>query len=181
MSRYIISQLTPHCCTAVGSQKEQPKSVLLSVEELLRLIRRQNCSASENSQVEQETLKSAEWLKLMTELERAKIGEATKKTQGPEAVSETRIPFRPNSSDKAGAVVTNSTEIQLSTKLASPQQFPTLTVSEAAEALNLSRATIYRMLEHGRLKRANLGAEYGTRRAARVTTESVVAALRPEF
>jgi hypothetical protein len=71
MCKYIISQLTPYCCNAVRSQAEKPGSVLDGVEELLRLIRRRNCSASEILHVEQNTLKSAEWLELVTELDRA--------------------------------------------------------------------------------------------------------------
>ena len=68
----------------------------------------------------------------------------------------------------------------LGDKLKDPEQFPVLTVQEAAQALRLSRATIYRMMENGSPKRASLGADYGTRRAARVTTKSVIAALGPE-
>jgi hypothetical protein len=74
MCKYIISEVTPHRCSAVSNSGEKPESVLLSVAELLRFIREQNCFASEKSQVEQNTLKSAEWLALLTELERVKIG-----------------------------------------------------------------------------------------------------------
>jgi len=68
----------------------------------------------------------------------------------------------------------------VSAMIRDPSRYPTMTVDEAARALDLSRATVYRMLEDGRLKRASLGARYGTRRAARVTTKSVVAAFEPE-
>jgi len=99
MCRYIVAQLTPYCCMAVVSQAEQPTSVLFGVEQLLRLVRRMNCSTSEILQVEQDTLKSAEWINLVTELDGAKVGETNKKTQtqsDSRALGEGSTEFKPS-------------------------------------------------------------------------------------
>ena len=58
-------------------------------------------------------------------------------------------------------------------KLAHPSEYPTIDVKEAQQVLRVSRSTIYRWVEEGKLQRASLGRESGRRGRMLLLTESV--------
>lgn len=70
-------------------------------------------------------------------------------------------------------------QLNSSHKLANPDRFPVLTVPETAELFRgVSRSTIYRWLEEGKLDRAGLGKKAGKRGRCLITTDSVARLLQ---
>lgn len=70
-----------------------------------------------------------------------------------------------------------SVSIRVARKLADPEGSPSMTVREAMQALSISKATTYRWLNEGRLKRVSLNKPGETRKAVRISTASVKHAL----
>lgn len=62
-------------------------------------------------------------------------------------------------------------------KLEDAESFPTMTVREVMAVLTTSRASVYRYLEEGRLKRPGLNKTPGKRSKALVLTTSVLSML----
>jgi len=64
-------------------------------------------------------------------------------------------------------------------KLANPSQYPTMNIDEARQALGaVSRSTIYRWADEGKLQRAHLGKKPGKRSRVLIKTQSITEMLQ---
>lgn len=71
LCKYVISRLTPHLCAAVQRKILRADLALSRMSELLHYLSVSNCDDSEASfRLEQETMRSDEWLKLAGEIAR---------------------------------------------------------------------------------------------------------------
>jgi excisionase family DNA binding protein len=66
----------------------------------------------------------------------------------------------------------------IAVKLAHPAEYPTMTLAEVRSVLPVSRSTIYRYVDEGRLKRPKLGKKIGRRTRFLVLTTSVARMLQ---
>lgn len=65
--------------------------------------------------------------------------------------------------------------LRLPDKLANAKVYPTVTLAEAMQALSVSRATIYRWVEEGKLRRA--GGQHGKKAKLLISTASLIKAM----
>jgi|SRR5271157_3264257 len=66
-------------------------------------------------------------------------------------------------------------------KIADPKRYPTLTIQEVRTLFhNVSRSTVYRWLDSGKLERASLGRAACKRGMVRILTRSVLKSVEPD-
>jgi hypothetical protein len=80
----------------------------------------------------------------------------------------------PDASKTMEIAATGKQGATIGEKLANPSQYPTMNLKETRQALgNVSRSTIYRWADEGKLQRAHLGRQSGKRSRVLIRTESV--------